>query len=252
MKSRLKAPTAFTLLELLVVIAVIAALAALLLPAFNRAKAKAHRIACINNLRQISSAVRMYSDDANGVAPSPGQAAGTNSASLYSAYKPLMKSYLGCKGTSAPEDKLFACPVDRFYPNHIFTDDEGPTEYVRKSLHDEPFLDYSSYAFNGGDGRTDVVGTKGVTITRPGLGNVKLDAVRNPSRTVLVVEASAGGPWSWHEPSSRLLFNDARNLVSYVDGHVSCIKIYKDSAPRTGLALFYDPPASYDYQWSAN
>jgi prepilin-type N-terminal cleavage/methylation domain-containing protein len=252
MKGHFKAPTAFTLLELLVVIAVIAALAALLLPALNHAKAKADRIACINNLRQISAAVRMYSDDANGVAPSPGQAAGTNFARLYSAYKPLMKSYLGCKGASGPEDKLFACPVDRFYPNHIFTDDQGPTAYVRKGVHDEPYLDYSSYAFNGGDGRTEVVGAKRVTLTRPGLGNVKLDAVRNPSRTLLVLEASAGGPWSWHEPSSRFLFNAARSVVSFVDGHVSFIRIYLDSAPRKGLALFYDPPAGYDYQWSAN
>ena len=97
-------------------------------------------------------------------------------------------------------------------------------------------------------------GINGVTaiLTRPGLGNVKLSAVKHPSRTVLVTEASAGAPWSWHEPSSRLLFSDARNMVGYVDGHLSFIKIYKDTAQYKGLALFYDPPASYDYQWSAN
>jgi prepilin-type N-terminal cleavage/methylation domain-containing protein len=255
MKGNVKVAAAFTLVEMLVVIGVLAILAALLLPALSRAKAKAQRTACMSNLRQINAGVRMYSDDAHDVAPSPGAAAaGTNFGNLYSAYKQLMKSYVGLNGASSPQDTLFACPADRFYPNHIFTDDDYPTEYVQKSLHEEPFVDFSSYSFNGGDGRTEVVGTNGVTmtITRLGLANVKLSAVKHPSRTVLVAEASAFAPWSWHAPSSRLLFNDAKNLVSYVDGHLSYIKIYLHPGPRKGLALFYNPPASYDYQWTAD
>lgn len=56
-------PAAFTLVELLTVIAVIALLAALLFPAVSRATGQARATACLSNLRQIGTSLRLYLDE---------------------------------------------------------------------------------------------------------------------------------------------------------------------------------------------
>jgi prepilin-type N-terminal cleavage/methylation domain-containing protein/prepilin-type processing-associated H-X9-DG protein len=62
---------AFTLVELMVTIAVIAILAALLLTALSRSKGSAKRTQCINNLRQLGLACRMYADENSDRLPTP-------------------------------------------------------------------------------------------------------------------------------------------------------------------------------------
>ncbi|HEY3860741.1 MAG TPA: prepilin-type N-terminal cleavage/methylation domain-containing protein [Verrucomicrobiae bacterium] len=235
---------AFTLLELLAVIAAIAILAALLLPALAHPKATARRTLCMNNLRQINIGLRMYSDDSADKAPrTPGSA---NAPGLnWTGYKNLMKSYVGLKGASPSKDALFACPADEFH--YDVTTNFGA--YVPRGLHEEA-PDFLSYAFNGGNARTNS--------NAPGIAGRALSSIINPAKTILVMEAPALIPYSWHDPKlprsrENAIFNDAWNMVSFVDGRVNYIKIYWGGNNPPGLlALHQDPPPGYAYKWSGD
>ena len=59
----------FTLIELLVVIAIIAVLAAILFPVFARAREKARQTSCLSNLKQLGTALSLYTEDYDGAYP---------------------------------------------------------------------------------------------------------------------------------------------------------------------------------------
>ena len=237
---------AFTLLEMMVVIAIIGILAALLLPALTAAKNRARRTTCLNNLKQIDFGVRMYADDHGDVLV----LVGTNHApNVWTEYRAWIGSYVGVKDKPSPHDALFACPADTFYYAGAFAYTLKP-----QSQHSLPDFDYSSYAANVGNMRSDPPFTN----KYPGIAGKALASIRNPSKTVLVAEVPALTPYSWHQParlsSGATGVNDSKSIVGFVDGHVNYSKIYwnKNTTDTLFQAWHYDPPDGYDYEWSGD
>jgi len=222
----------FTLIELLVVIAIIAILAGLMLPAFSGAKNNARRTACLNNLRQISDGMHMYCGDSGDTLPgTQGAATGSLWTGCWNNHRAVLSSYFGLRGEPSPQDKVFSCPADTFY-NEL---EPGLIEVINDpilvhfSLYERTNLAYSSYGFN--QGLTNVI----MYTNTIGIGGRRLDSIKSPARTVLMAEAPAFLPYSWHQPGNgstfgsvrfhagAVIFLDAMNMVSFVDGHVNYV-----------------------------
>jgi len=210
---------AFTLIELLVVITIIAILAALLLPVLSLVKEKGRRTACINNLRQVNLAIHLYADDFSGslpVLPVPNPY--PNGIGAY--YKQLVKSYLGLAGPPSPTEKVFICSSDQILSTQI-----GHA--------------FTSYTFNGYEVKPGDL---------PRITGKKLDAIKKPTKAVLVGEWTAFFGGSWH-PVVNQDYPDAKNVLGFVDGHVNFVEIYWDGVADSDPCN-YEPPAGFDYNWS--
>ena len=226
-------PTGFTLMELLVVIAIIAILAALLLPALSRAKGSARRVLCLNNEREIDVATRLYADDHADVVSFY-----TNE--IYFAYKENILPYLGANPNAATNHPVFICPADDF-------DLDGPigswfTYHSRgRGFHAQAWTHFASYWFNGGVRETNDFG----------LAQKPFTSVRLPALTVLGAEISGGIGVSGHVRIQPLQFPNAKNVLGFVDGHVSLTPVYWNGVVGSpGFPAYYEPPADCDYKWT--
>ncbi|HEX4264744.1 MAG TPA: prepilin-type N-terminal cleavage/methylation domain-containing protein [Verrucomicrobiae bacterium] len=234
MSIRFQGPKAFSLIELLVVIAIIALLAALLLPALSRAKASAKRISCLSNARQINLAVHLYADE-------HGDAIAFYTNSIYFDYKEAIAPYAGGKSNS-----VFICAADDFAFTGTLASWFKHPPAAGRSFSSQSWTHFSSYWFNGG------VGTRKHTNDLR-MAQKPFASVRQPAKTELIGEISGGLGLSSHVRKQPLQFADALNVMSFVDGHADCIRIYWNGVEGVrGFPVFYEPPAGYDYKWTAN
>lgn len=255
MRTRANTQQGFTIVELLIVVTILAILASLLFPALSRAKNHMKRAACLNNLAQIGKGVAMYADDFNQVLfPIANKSERfVNQAAIYewTAYNPLMRSYVGLRSTPSPSDKLFACPADTF--DYWLANDSGAR--VGPGLRLQPQVNFTSYAFNAGNAVFRKQRQfKGMF---PGIMGCKLSAVDLPTKTALLAEFAGLDGYSWHRPPPRgqTYYNNAPNLLSFADGHVNYVRMYSGAdnpSHRFQFPFAFNPPEGYDYRWTAD
>jgi prepilin-type processing-associated H-X9-DG protein len=212
--------------DILVIVALVSVLSSVLVIGLRTGRAKTRLRTCLANLQQVNRAILTFAAEHNQALPAavPGEAG-----SPWWWYKEQIKAYLGLKGTSSPGDLVFACPDDRGYSEPI-------------PFHHSPRFDYSSYVYNG--------------VTLPGMPNIAgwaLSSIKQPRKTLLVMEWTAHAPLSWHRSKTgqrnQPFYCDAQSVVAFADGHVSFSKIYYDGY---NAAYTQDPIPGYDYQYSGN
>ncbi len=210
---------AFTLLELLVVIAIIAILAALLLPVLSKAKERAKAINCLNNMKQIMLATKLYLDDNHGV------------------MIPLWVEQ-GAPGWGAWNYDPATCIIQYtpgsdflWWPDKLRLDGFIPTQ----NTFDCPAL--IQPATDGGGGSVSTNHTLGIGMNYPEYGWIApRQGFPNPVYTASVENQST-------HPSQSIVFADAGAISNPDDTDADAWQ----EIPATGCAYFRVPSDSYYY-----
>jgi prepilin-type N-terminal cleavage/methylation domain-containing protein/prepilin-type processing-associated H-X9-DG protein len=190
----------FTLIELLVVIAIIAILASLLVPAVHTALQHGTRTICLNHVKQLFLAGRMYANDHEGYLPSRGMGADDER------WPMLFSDYLG------GAFEIYYCPRakgDAERNEDPYANDHNNTSYVINGFNDKIVYNTPSAMY------LDDLPYPSMTIlfgeSRNGDHNFYMDLVEGNEKAILDTERHDGGA-----------------LYSFADGHAAWI-----ASPRT-------------------
>ena len=166
----------FTLIELLVVIAIIAILAAILFPVFAQAREKARQTSCLSNMKQIGTAIQLYTDDFDECYPT-GSCSNKESRNDWIGYTRTLPFILWGYTKNAG---LFCCPSC-----------PGKSQVVKNGDYGYPA---TSYAMNA-----VILSANGMASEPP----VSMAQIGNPSEIMFLQEHNTNDPsqgWCFYNP----------------------------------------------------